>query len=148
MNTGLPEQGLQTGHWRTPPPKPLEIQSVDINLGGLSPPPGSPLLHGYDSHWPGAPFLLVPPACHDEHYSNKPRSMKHFCSFQLVPSLWAHPRVHLQSPPSPPASKTNPPTQSLRWGRLSSFGITDNTDSGRDSSNFPGLPDYQKQRFK
>ena len=57
MNTGIPEQGLETGHWRTPPPpKPLEIQSADINLGGLSPPPGSPLLHCYDAHWPGAPF--------------------------------------------------------------------------------------------
>lgn len=81
LNTGLPEQGLETyATGELPPPKPLEIHSADSNLGGLFP-PGSPLLHRYDSHWPGAPFLLVPSDRHDEHYSNKPPSMRHFRSF-------------------------------------------------------------------
>ena len=122
LNTGLPEQGLETCTGELPPPKPLEIHSADSNLGGLFP-PGSPLLHRYDSHWPGAPFLLVPSDRHDEHYSNKPPSMRHFCSFQMVPSLRAHPRVHIQSPPSPLASNTTPPTQSLSRGCLS-FRVT------------------------
>ena len=120
-------QGFLSKAWKhatgeLPPPKPLEIHSADSNLGGLFP-PGSPLLHRYDSHWPGAPFLLVPSDRHDEHYSNKPPSMRHFCSFQMVPSLRAHPRVHIQSPPSPLASNTTPPTQSLSRGCLSSSGL-------------------------
>lgn len=105
-------QGFLSKAWKQNtgelPPKPLEIQSsADINLGGS--PPGSPLLHCYDSYWPGAPVLLVPSARHDEHYSNKPRSMRHFCNLPLESLLQAHPRVHIQFPPSPQASHTNPP---------------------------------------
>lgn len=129
-----------------PRPKTLEIKSAGINLGGLSP-SGSPLLHCYDSHWPGAPFLLVPSDRHDEHYSNKPRSMKHFCNFQLVPSLRAHPRVHSvptlsisqQHQPIPPrvsAGRAFPP-------RLPTIPTPTATPA-----TFPGLPDYQKQGFK
>lgn len=129
-----------------PPPKTLEIKSAGINLGGLSP-SGSPLLHCYDSHWPGAPFLLVPSDRHDEHYSNKPRSMRHFCNFQLVPSLRAHPRVnsvpalstsqqHQPIPPRVSAGRAFPP-------RLPTIPTPTAT-----SATFPGLPDYQKQGFK
>lgn len=125
--TNTLKDGLLSKAWKhatgeLPPPKPLEIHSADSNLGGLFP-PGSPLLHRYDSHWPGAPFLLVPSDRHDEHYSNKPPSMRHFRSFQMVPWLRAHPRVHIQSPPSPLASTTTPPTQSLSRGCLSSSGL-------------------------
>lgn len=109
-----------------PPPKTLEIKSAGINLGGLSP-SGSPLLHCYDSHWPGAPFLLVPSDRHDEHYSNKPRSMRHVCNFQLVPSLRAHPRVH--SVPTLSTSNTNPSHPESQQGE-------------------PFLQDYQQYRLQ
>lgn len=39
-----------------------------------------------------------------------------FRNLQLVPSLQAHPRVHIQSPPSPQASKTTPPHPESQQG--------------------------------
>lgn len=114
-------QGFLSKAWNhalgeLPPPKTLGIKSAGINLGGLCP-SGSPLLHCYASHWPGAPCLLVPSDRHDEHYSNKPRSMRHFCNFQVVPAPRAHPKVPRIPPPSPPASNTSPPHPRVSAGR-------------------------------
>lgn len=128
-----------------PPPKTLEIKSAGINIGGLSP-SGSPLLHCYDSHWPGAPFLLVPSDRHDEHYSNKPRSMRHFSNFQGVPSLWPHPRVHSIPTLSTRQATPTRPTQSLGRESLSSK-ITNNTDSNSNFGNFPRLTRLPEARF-
>lgn len=142
-------QGFLSRAWNhdigeLPPPKTLEIQSAGINLGELAP-SGSPLLHCYDSHWPGAPFLLVPSDHHDEHDSNKPWSTGSFVNSQLVPSLRAQPRVHIQSPPSPQATPTRP---THRQGRESlSSKVTSNTGSNKDFSSFPRLTRLPEAMF-
>lgn len=80
----------------------------------------------YDSHWPGAPCLLVPSGRRDEHYGNKPRSMR---DSQLVPSLRAQPRVPVQSRP---LHRPATPARPTRLGRDSlSVQVTSNTDSSR-----------------
>ena len=149
LKDGLWIQGFLSKAWKhatgeLPPPKPLEIHSADSNLGGLFP-PGSPLLHRYDSHWPGAPFLLVPSDRHDEHYSNKPPSMRHFVAFRWYRrcgpaqgcTFNPHPLHWQATPPRPPR---------VSAGDASPLDRYQDTDS--NGNNFPILPDYQKQCFK
>lgn len=57
----------------------------------------------------------MPSARHDEHYSNKPPSMRHLRSFQLVPWPRAHPGgAHPRPTPSTCKPPTHPESQQGR----------------------------------
>lgn len=146
-NDGLLSKAWNHDTGELPPPKTLEIKSAGINIGGLSP-SGSPLLHCYDSHWPGAPFLLVPSDRHDEHYSNKPRSMRHFSNFFKGYHRCGPTQGCIQYPPSPPGKQHQPAPPRVSAGRAFPPKLPTIPTPTATSATFPGLPDYQKQGFK